>query len=74
MLILKIRKQSKQEIKYAKKLAGKYNKICYTTTYTLDKFSEKTAREFRYSFFTYTYSSLFWEYLQKGSSISLSVL
>jgi tRNA(Ile)-lysidine synthase len=47
----RIRKQSKQEIKYAKELAKRYNKICYTTTYTLDKFSEKTAREFRYSFF-----------------------
>jgi len=45
------REQSKQEIQYAKDLSKKYNKKCFTTLYTNDKFSEKDARDFRYSYF-----------------------
>jgi tRNA(Ile)-lysidine synthase len=45
------REQSKQEIQYAKDLAQKYNKKCFTTTYNEEKFSEKLARDFRYDFF-----------------------
>jgi tRNA(Ile)-lysidine synthase len=45
------RDQSKLEIQYAKSLAKKYNKKCYTTTYLSQKFTEAKAREFRYDFF-----------------------
>ena len=46
-----LRKQSKQEIQYAKELAKKYNKKIYLKTYEKNKFSEKLARDFRYEFF-----------------------
>jgi len=58
------RDQSKDEIKYAKDLALKYNKICYTTKYTNTNFSEKDARDFRYNYFKqiihkHSYTTLF---------------
>jgi tRNA(Ile)-lysidine synthase len=48
-----LRQQSKQEVKYATFLAKKYNKKIYIKEYDLDKFSEKSARDFRYRFFEY---------------------
>ncbi len=47
-----IRKQSKDEVKYAQKLCKLYNKKCFLKEFpTNSKFSEKAARDFRYSFF-----------------------
>ena len=47
-----LRKNSKQEVTYAKELATKYNKKIYTSSFPKsEKFSEKTARDFRYLFF-----------------------
>ncbi len=48
-----IRAQSKQEVKYAKELASKYNKHCFIKEVTLQNNSnfEKTARDIRYKFF-----------------------
>ncbi|PIF04476.1 MAG: tRNA lysidine(34) synthetase TilS [Arcobacter sp.] len=60
----KQRVQSKDELLYARELAHKYNKKCYISIYPDDlKFSEKSAREYRYNFFDkiikkYTYESL----------------
>ena len=46
------RLQSKDEVIYATQLAHKYNKKCFISTYPVNlKFSEKDARDFRYSFF-----------------------
>ncbi len=46
------RKQSKDEVEYAKKLAKLYNKKCFLKKFpTTSKFSEKKARDFRYKFF-----------------------
>jgi tRNA(Ile)-lysidine synthase len=46
------RKQSKDEINYAKTLSKQYNKKCFTKKFPKDiKFSEKKARDFRYEFF-----------------------
>ncbi|MEA3554932.1 MAG: tRNA lysidine(34) synthetase TilS [Campylobacterota bacterium] len=46
------REQSKDEVIYATQLAHKYNKKCFISTYPKDeKFSEKSARDFRYDFF-----------------------
>ncbi len=46
------RKQSKDEVTYAKKLAKLYNKKCFLKLFPSDlKFSEKIARDFRYKFF-----------------------
>jgi len=46
------RVQSKEEVIYATQLAHKYNKKCFISSYPEDlKFSEKDARDFRYSFF-----------------------
>jgi len=61
----KQRKQSLDEIQYAKDLALKYNKKCYTTQYkNIDNFNEKDARDFRYNYFDeliekYSYDTLF---------------
>ena len=46
-----LRDQSKDEVTYAKYLAKKYNKKIYLKNYKEDTFSEKSARDFRYSFF-----------------------
>jgi len=46
-----IRAQSKEEVKYAKQLAKKYDKKIYLSSCKEDKFSEKVARDFRYNFF-----------------------
>ena len=46
------RAQSKDEVIYATQLAHKYGKKCFISTYPENKkFSEKTARDFRHSFF-----------------------
>jgi tRNA(Ile)-lysidine synthase len=45
------RKQSEMEVAYAKELAQTYNKQCFVAEFDEDKFSEKTARDFRYKFF-----------------------
>ncbi len=46
------RDQSKDEIKYAKRLCTLYNKKCFLKNFPKDKkFSEKKARDFRYEFF-----------------------
>ncbi len=46
------RKQSKDEVAYAKKLCKLYNKKCFLKEFPKDiKFSEKIARDFRYDFF-----------------------
>jgi len=46
------RSQSKDEVIYATQLAHKYNKKCFIATYPDSlKFSEKTARDYRYEFF-----------------------
>jgi tRNA(Ile)-lysidine synthase len=46
------RKQSKDEVNYAKTLSKQYNKKCFTKKFPKDiKFSEKKARDFRYEFF-----------------------
>ena len=47
----KQRKQAIKEINYAKNLAKIYNKKCFLSSYSYDKFSEKKARDFRYKFF-----------------------
>ncbi len=58
------RTQAKEEVKYAKKLALKYNKKCFIkNVYIKDSNFEKNARDIRYSFFEeliykYSYSSL----------------
>lgn len=57
------RDQSKEEIAYAKTLALKYNKQCFTIDYPYSKFNEKDARDFRYEVFLqiineYNYESL----------------
>lgn len=47
-----LREQSKDEVIYATQLAHKYNKKCFISNFPSDiKFSEKTARDFRYNFF-----------------------
>lgn len=46
-----IRIQSKDEIAYAKELAEKFQKSLYIGTVSIDKFSEKEARDTRYNFF-----------------------
>ena len=47
-----LREQSKEEIKYAQKLAKLYNKKCFIKEFPKgSKFSEKIARDFRYNFF-----------------------
>lgn len=47
-----LRESSNEEVAYAKELAVKYNKRIYTSSFPKDtKFSEKIARDFRYSFF-----------------------
>ncbi|MBI3874028.1 MAG: tRNA lysidine(34) synthetase TilS [Arcobacter sp.] len=46
------RESSKDEVKYAQELALKYNKKCFIKIYENEKFSEKSARDFRYVFFT----------------------
>lgn len=46
-----VRDQSKEEVAYAKKLAGEYNKNIYLKHYDDIKFNEKLARDFRYQFF-----------------------
>jgi len=44
--------QSKDELIYATQLAHKYNKKCFISEFPKDtKFSEKSARDFRYNFF-----------------------
>ncbi|HIP13199.1 MAG TPA: tRNA lysidine(34) synthetase TilS [Arcobacter sp.] len=61
----KQREQSSQEVQYAKDLALKYNKICYTKEYTnTENFNEKDARDFRYKYFNelikkHSYNTLF---------------
>jgi len=45
------RAQSKDEVIYATQLAHKYKKRCFISTYEDEKFSEKSARDFRYKFF-----------------------
>lgn len=46
------REQSKDEVIYATQLAHKYQKKCFVSTYPESmKFSEKDARDYRYSFF-----------------------
>ncbi len=46
------RAQSKDELIYATQLAHKYNKKCFISEFPIDtKFSEKSARDFRYNFF-----------------------
>ena len=46
------RKQSHDEVLYAKKLCKFYNKKCFFKKFPSDlKFTEKTARDFRYEFF-----------------------
>ena len=46
------RVQSKDEVIYATQLAHKYEKRCFISTYPSDmKFTEKDARDYRYSFF-----------------------
>ena len=49
----KIREQSKLEVAYAKELAKKYDKKCFIKEFPISslKFTEKKARDFRYSFF-----------------------
>ena len=48
------REQSKEEVKYAQKLCALYNKKCFIKEFPKDlKFSEKSARDFRYKFFEY---------------------
>jgi tRNA(Ile)-lysidine synthase len=46
------REQSELEVVYAKEIASKYNKKCFVVDYTLAKFSEKDARDFRYQVFS----------------------
>jgi len=46
-----LRKQSKDEVNYARDLAKKYNKKIYIKSYENSEFSEKKARDFRYEFF-----------------------
>lgn len=46
------REQSKLEVAYAQEIATKYNKKCFVVDYTLAKFSEKDARDFRYKVFS----------------------
>ena len=59
-----IRTQAKEEVKYAKELAVKYNKRCFIkNVYLKDSNFEKNARDIRYSFFEeliskYSYTSL----------------
>ncbi|MBL6970333.1 MAG: tRNA lysidine(34) synthetase TilS [Campylobacterales bacterium] len=59
------REQSKDEVIYAHQLAHKYNKQIYLKEFPKDiKFSEKSARDFRYDFFkelieAYSYETLF---------------
>ncbi|WP_024787658.1 MULTISPECIES: tRNA lysidine(34) synthetase TilS [unclassified Lebetimonas] len=45
------RKESDEEVDYAKELAQKYNKKIYIKDCLLEKFSEKEARKCRYKFF-----------------------
>ncbi len=45
------RKQSKEEVEFAKNLATKYQKECFSIDYVEEKFSEKSARDFRYKIF-----------------------
>jgi tRNA(Ile)-lysidine synthase len=45
------RKESDEEVAYAKELAKKYNKKIYIKDCRLSKFSEKAARDCRYKFF-----------------------
>lgn len=46
------REQSKDEVIYATQLAHKYNKKCFISTFAENQsFSEKSARDYRYSFF-----------------------
>jgi tRNA(Ile)-lysidine synthase len=45
------RKQANEEVAYAKELAKKYDKKCFVADFEEDKFSEKSARDFRYNFF-----------------------
>ena len=51
------RVQSKEEVLYAKQLCRLYNKKCFVKEFPADiKFSEKSARDFRYEFFEYLIS------------------
>lgn len=45
------REQSDMEVDYAKEIAQKYYKQCFVADFKEEKFSEKTARDFRYKFF-----------------------
>lgn len=60
-----LREQSQDEVIYAHQLAVKYNKQIYLKEFPKDiKFSEKSARDFRYDFFkelieAYSYETLF---------------
>jgi tRNA(Ile)-lysidine synthase len=57
------REQSNDEVNYAKKLAKKYNKKCFIANFDEEKFSEKTARDFRYKFFDEIIENNFYESL-----------
>ncbi len=47
-----LREQSKDEVAYAQKLCKLYNKKCFLKEFPIgNKFNEKLARDFRYSFF-----------------------
>jgi len=57
------REQSELEVVYAQEISQKYHKECFVVDYTLNKFSEKDARDFRYKVFSniiqeYHYESL----------------
>ncbi len=60
-----LRKESKDEVKYAKELALKYNKQCFIKEIKLESISnfEKEARDIRYNFFD--------EIIEKGNYQSL---
>lgn len=45
------RKQSKKEVAYAKELAHRHNKQCFAINYPIKRFTEKSARDFRYKVF-----------------------
>lgn len=83
------RKQSDEEVAYAKELAQKYNKKIYIKDCFLEKFSEKEARNCRYKFFEeiikkYGYENLFlahqlndrfeWFLMQFGKGAGLNEL